>query len=230
MFGLTFRSLWYLLAYQVLGWALFGATLAAVVASGMFAVTLAGIPLLVAAAAVVRWCADVERLRLRPMTGSPVRGGYREPARPGLVARAITPWKDVAIWRNLAYLVGLFVPLAAAGLVVITLWVCCLAGVTLPLWYHFPVSHFAHGLVVHGVQLGYFPNGPHGHGAVGWYVQTLPGALLVAALAFAGLLLSSYLVVITARAHSTIARILLRAPRDPLAEVRAILDKPLIHN
>jgi hypothetical protein len=34
------------------------------------------------------------------------------------------------------------------------------------------------GLTVHGVQLGYFPNGPSGHGAVGVYVDTLPKALL----------------------------------------------------
>jgi|HubBroStandDraft_5_1064220.scaffolds.fasta_scaffold1016746_2 hypothetical protein len=61
-------------------------------------------------------------------------------------------------------------------------------------------------------------------------VQTLPQALLVAALAVAGLLLSSYLVVVTARAHSSVAKVLLRAPRDPLAEAKEILNRPLIHN
>jgi len=156
-----------------------------------------------------------------------VRGSYRDPARPGLVAKAITQWKDVAIWRELSYLVGLFVPVAVVGLVVITLWACFLAGITLPLWYHFPVAHFAHGLTVHGVQFGYFPNGPHGSGAVGWYVQTLPQALLAAALSVAGLLLASYLVVVTARAHSSIAQALLRAPRDPLAQAKEMLS---IHN
>jgi hypothetical protein len=28
-----------------------------------------------------------------------------------------------------------------------------------------PFDHFPHGLTVHGVQPGYFPNGPSGHGA-----------------------------------------------------------------
>lgn len=204
--------------------------LTAVTTAVLLGWTLVAAPLLVAAAAVTRWCAEVERVRLRPMTGSRVQGSYREPDRPGLIARALTPWKDVAIWRDFAYLVGLFVPLAVIGLIVITLWLCCIGGVTLPLWYQFPVNHFAHGLTVHGVQLGYFPDGPHGTGAVGWYVQTLPQALLVAALAIPGLLVTSYLVVITARAHSTIARVLLRAPRDPLAAAKEILERPLIHN
>jgi hypothetical protein len=227
MIRLTLRSVWFLLAYQVVGWLLFSVAFTTVSFAAMLAVTLAGIPLLVAAAAMVRWCAEVERVRLRPMTGSPVQGAYRSPDRPGLIARAVTPWKDVAIWRDLAYLVGLFVPLATIGLIVITLWLCCIGGITLPLWYHFPVNHFAHGLTVHGVQLGYFPNGPHGTGAVGWYVRTLPQALLVAALAVPGLLVTSYLVVITARAHSSIARVLLRAPRDPLAEAKEVLNTPV---
>jgi putative sensor protein len=230
MIRLTLRSVWYLLVYQVVGWLLFSVALTGVTTAVLLGWTLVATPLLVAAAATVRWCAEIERGRLRPMTGSSVQGSYREPDRPGLIARALTPWKDVAIWRNLAYLVGLFVPLVTIGLIVITLWLCCIGGITLPLWYHFPVSHFAHGLTVHGVQLGYFPNGPHGAGAVGWYIQTLPQALLVAALAVPGLLVTSYLVVITARAHSTIARVLLRAPRDPLAEARQILERPLIHN
>ncbi|HEV2254992.1 MAG TPA: hypothetical protein VGS06_17555 [Streptosporangiaceae bacterium] len=47
------------------------------------------------------------------------------------------------------------------------------AGVTLPLWYWAPFDHFSHGLTAHGVQLGYFPNGPSGPGAAGVYVDTL---------------------------------------------------------
>ena len=230
MIRLTLRSAWYLVAYQVIGWLLFCAVLLAVCVAGTLAVTLAGIPLMVAAVAVIRGCAGVERARLRPMTGSPVEAHYREPDRPGLFARAFTPWRDVAIWRDFAYLVGLFPLLATAGLIAIALWLCCIVGITSPLWYRFPYNNYAHGVTVHGIQLGYFPNGPHGSGAVGWYVQTLPQALLVAALAVVGLVLTSYLVVITARAHSSIAKVLLRAPRDPLAEAKEILNRPLIHN
>jgi hypothetical protein len=232
---LTLRSAWYLFAYQFIGWLLMSVVLTAVGVAATLAVTLAGIPLLVATAAVVRGCADLERARLRPMTGSPVQVRYRAPDRPGLLARAITPWKDVAIWREVAYLVGLFPLLATAGLVVLTLWLCCVIGVTMPLWYHFPFNHFVlnghslnqHSVSVRGVQLGYFPNGPHGAGAVGWYVQTLPQALLVAGLALVGLLLSSYLVIVTARAHAAVAKVLLRAPRDPLAQVKEVLNTPI---
>ena len=74
----------------------------------------------------------------------------------------------------------MFVPLVVLGCLVLAVWLTLAAGVTLPLWYWAPFDHFPHGLTVHGVQLGYFPNGPSGHGAVGVYVDTLPKALLTA--------------------------------------------------
>lgn len=227
MIRLTLRSAWYLFAYQIIGWALLAVVLTAAGVAAGLAITLAGLPLLVAAAAVVRGCANVERARVRPLTGAPVTGRYRTPDKPGLMARAFTPWRDVAIWRDVAYLAGLYLPLATLGLVVLTLWLTSIGCVTMPLWYRYPVDHYGHGRTAHGAQLGYFPNGPHGHGAVGWYIQTLPQALLVAALGLAGLLLTSYLVVVTARAHASVARALLRAPRDPLAAVKQILNTPV---
>jgi hypothetical protein len=48
-----------------MGWLLFGAALTAVTAAAALSITLAGIPLLVAAAAVIHACAGSERFRLR---------------------------------------------------------------------------------------------------------------------------------------------------------------------
>jgi hypothetical protein len=48
-----------------------------------------------------------------------------------------------------------------------------LAGVTLPIWYWAPWQTI-HGVRYHGYQLGYFPNGPHGHPGYGLYIDTLP--------------------------------------------------------
>lgn len=95
------------------------------------------------------------------------------------------------------------------------------AGVTLPLWYWAPFDHFSHGLTAHGVQLGYFPNGPYGPGAAGVYVDTLPKALLTALVCLLLLVPFSYLLVLTrpARPNAPCTRprrtTTAQAPRPP---------------
>ena len=226
----TGRAVWYLLAYQVIGGLLFGAALTAVTTAAALSITLAGIPLLVAAAGLIHACAEAERSRLRAASGESIGHRYREPDEtpPGLRlwARARAYWKDTATWRELAYLVGMFLPLAVLGCVALGVWFTLAAGVTLPLWYWAPFNHFPHGLTVHGVQLGYFPNGPSGHGAVGLYVDTLPKALLTALACLLLLVPFSYLLVLAARTHATVARILLRTPEDPLALAKDLLQRP----
>ena len=224
-------SAWYLGGYVfVTGWVLFAVALTATVTAASFAVTLAGIPLLAAAAGVVRGCAQAERSRLRRILPAPVRGSYAEPGQPGIVARARASWRDRATWRDLSYLVGLWPPLLALDTVVISVWVTLLAGITLPAWYWAPRGNagvgYIHGTAVHGVALGYFPHGATGPGSVGVYIDTLPKALLVAAGFAVAFLLFTYVLVITARAQARIARSLLRAPADPLAEAKEVLTHP----
>ena len=226
------RSAWYLAGYVfVVGWVLFAAGFTATVTAAVFAITLAGIPMLVAAAAVLRWCADVERARLRQVLAEPVRGGYRAVTRPGVMAQLKTRWQDPATWRDVAYLIGLWAPLFVLDTVVLTVWLTFLAGITLPAWYWAPRgSAVTFGYTgptrVHGVSFGYFPHGPNGPGGVGLYVDTLPKALLAAAIFAAAFLLFNYVVVLTARAHAAVARSALRAPTDPLAEAKEVLAGP----
>jgi hypothetical protein len=85
------------------------------------------------------------------------------------------------------------------------------------------VAGYAPGTRVHGVALGYFPDGPAGHGAVGLYVDTRPRALLAAAVFAVLFLLFSYVLVATARLHGGVARALLRPSADPLADARNVL-------
>lgn len=120
----------------------------------------------------------------------------------------------------------MFVPLWALDLAVVTVWLVLLGSVTLPAWYRYPEQTFGHGGQAHGVPFGYLPNGPHGAGAVGFYVDTLPKALLAAAAALLAFLLFSYVVVITARMHARVARGLLRPPSDPLARAREVMSRP----
>jgi hypothetical protein len=215
---------WYLTGYLFIGTFLFAVALTAALTSAVLAITLAGIPVLVAAAGVVRWCADVERARLRPRYGD-VEGDYRAPAGPGVMAQLRTRWQDPATWRDIAYLLGMYVPLFTLDLIVLTLWLTFLAGITLPLWYWAPWQSI-HGTRFHGYQLGYFPNGPHGHPGYGLYIDTLPKALLAAAVSLVLFLLCNYALIAAARAHTAAARALLGRQEDPLGEAKEVLRRP----
>jgi hypothetical protein len=223
----TWLAAGYLAVYVfVTGWVLFSVALTTTVTAACLAITLAGIPLLVAASGVLRGCANVERARLRRMLPGPVQGRYQQPASPGLMAQVRTRWHDRSTWRDVAYLVGLWVPLFLLDTIVFSVWLTLLAGITLPIWYWAPVQHYSHGLTAHGVQLGYFPNGPSGPGHWGVYVDTLPRALLAAVVCLVLFLLFNYVMVLTGRAHVRVARSLLRAPADPLADAKEVLARP----
>jgi hypothetical protein len=82
------------------------------------------------------------------------------------------------------------------------------------------------GVRFRGYQIGYFPNGPHGHPGYGFYVDTLPKALLTALVCLVAFLLFNYVLVATARAHAAVARNLLGRPQDPLRAAREVLGRP----
>ena len=222
----TWRAAWYLLAYQLAGWALFSTAVAAASTAAVLAITLAGLPLLVAAAGVIRGCANAERSRLRAVLGEPVQARYRDAAGPGVMARARSSWTDPATWRDVAYLVGMFVPLGILGSVVLGVWLTLAACITLPLWYWAPLQRYPHGVTVHGVQLGYFPHGPSGPGGAGVYVDTLPKALLTSAACLVLFALFSYVLVLATRLHASVARALLRPSQDPVAHAADPLRRP----
>lgn len=222
----------YLASYLVVSLALFCVAITAVTATAALAITLAGIPLLVGAAGVVRGCANVERDLLRQVFSQPVRGGYRPVTTPGIMAQVRTRWRDPATWRDLVLLIGLWPPLFVLDTIVLSWWLVILAGVTLPLWYWAPAGNVDLGYVnlngpaSHGVPVGYFPHGPRGPGAVGLYVDTLPKALLAAVAFLVLFFIFNYALVATARVHAGVSRSLLRAPADPLAAAMAVLASP----
>lgn len=213
----------YLLGYLAVGWALFAIAFSVAVAGAALSITLAGLPVLVAAAATIRWCANVERARQRPFTR--VEGGYQAVAGHGIMAQLRSRWRDSATWRDVAYLIGMFIPLLWLDTVVLAIWLAFLAGITLPAWYWAPWQT-VHGVRYHGYQLGYFPNGPHGGGSWGLYVDTLPKALLAAAVCLVAFLAFNYVLVATVRAHIAVARALLGSPEDPLREAKEVLRQP----
>jgi hypothetical protein len=221
------RAAGYLLSHLVVSGLLFAIVLTASVTTAALAVTVALAPLMIASAAVIRGCASVERAMLRQVTRQPVRGSYPPPAGPGLWRRGRGAWSTGATWRDVAYLVGLWVPLYALDAVVLTVWVSLLAGVTLPVWYRH-VADVCFGSCpndrVPGLLFGSFPAGPHGPGASGlWIYPSLGPALLVAAGCLVAFVAFSYVLVLTAQLHGRIAGAVLRGPSDPLAAARGVL-------
>ncbi|MBV9379399.1 MAG: sensor domain-containing protein [Streptosporangiaceae bacterium] len=221
------RSAWYLACYLIVGSALTAAVLVTASIAAACAVTIAGLPLLIAASNVIRSCANTERRRLRAVFTAPVRVPYHELAQPGMLAQVSTRWRhDPATWRDIAYLLGLWLPLTILDTVVLAVWGWLLSWITLPLWYWAPWVQY-HGSRIRGYELGfYFPHGPYGPGAVGVFVGSLPVALLAAAAGLAGFLMLNYALVAAARAHALAARALLRPPADPLAPAREVLASP----
>ena len=219
----------YLLSYVLISGVLFAVAVTAAFAGAGFSVTLVGFPLLIAAAAAIRWCGDVERARLRAFTGRRITGGYRKFTGSGITARLRHMWSSSQLWGDIAYLCLLFPALLTLDLAVLAVWLVLLCGITVPAWYQYPDQTWGTGPAsgsAHGIQLGYFPGGPHGHPAYGIYVDTLPKALLTAAVCLILLLLFNYVLVATARLHAAITRALLGAPVDPLHEAKEILARP----
>ncbi len=220
------RAVGFLIGYLALSAILFAVSVAVVTTVTALSFTLLGLPLAIAAAAAVHWCATAERFRLRLVFAEPVRARYSTPPQHGLVARVAACWRNRATWRELAYLVGLFGPFFALDTAVVAIWALFVSWISLPLWYWAPWTDY-NGHRFHGYQLGfYFPHGPDGPGTVGVFIDTLPKALLAAAAGIAGFLIFNYVVVATARLHARVAQALLRTPADPLAEVKTVMTGP----
>jgi Putative sensor len=220
------RSAGFLFGYLAVGWIYVSVVFALAWSTVLLAVTLIGIPVIVAAAAALRGCAEAERWRLRGVLGEHIRGGYRPVTAPGIIAQVRTRWRDPATWRDLVYLGGVFLPLYVLDFVVLMIWLLFLIGVTVPAWYWAPEQTFGNGVRAHGIQFGYFPNGPRGAGATGFYVDTLPKALLTAGVFLVLFVLFTSVLVMTARMHARLAWALLGPPSDPLAEAREVLSRP----
>ncbi len=217
------RSVAFLLSYLLVGVALFAVSLTASITSAALAFTIVAVPLLIAAAWAVHGCAWVQRGLLRLAFSEPVVAGYERPGKPGLIARAMAAWRSRATWREIGYLAGLLVPLFTLDVIVFSVWASFGAAMSLPFWYSRPFNE-VHGHRFYGVEVGYFPGGPHAAGGYGLFVNTLPKALLAAAVFAVLFLLFGDVVVITARLHARIARAVLRQPADPLAEAKTVLS------
>jgi hypothetical protein len=98
------------------------------------AITLIGIPLLLATLYVGRWLADVEQLRASWALGERYRR-HRRVWRGGLWSRFKAAVSDGGAWRDQAWSVALL-PVGVAGFTAaVTLWSTALGMLTSPLWF-----------------------------------------------------------------------------------------------
>ncbi|MBF6620401.1 MAG: sensor domain-containing protein [Patulibacter sp.] len=100
--------------------------------AGLF-VLIIGIPVAMVSSEILRWCAELERMRARIVDPRPIRGVYR-PGGPGFMATVRTFASDGRRWRDLGYHVIQF-PVSVAGFCIATVaWATALALTFYPVY------------------------------------------------------------------------------------------------
>jgi hypothetical protein len=219
-------SVGFLFSYLFLSGIWWGVALAAGITAVVFAVTLAGLPVLVAASQVIRFAASAERRRASSLLTAPLHGTYTDTSELGIIAKAKSRWRDGATWRDLAYLLLLWAPLWILDLLVTTIWLALISFIAAPIWYRFPSQDLPGGGEAHGIQIGYFPHGPAGPGGHGIYITNLSQALVATVCGIVGFLLFNYVMIATARAYTRVARALIGPSADPLAPAKSVMAGP----
>jgi hypothetical protein len=195
-------SAWYLATYLVLGGLWFALTVAVLLTSTVLSLTWIGLPLLVLAFTVIRGLAGAERLRAG-IVGLRVPAPTARPVHGPMSARLRARLQDGQGWRRIVLLVVLWPWLLAVDLAALVVWLICVMLISLPFWYRYPRQQFDNGVRAHGVQLGYYPDGPHGTHRYGWFVDDLHSSLLAAGAGVVLLVLvGNYAVVAAARHHA----------------------------
>jgi signal transduction histidine kinase len=198
---LPLRRALYLLLSFALGTTWFVVLVVGLSTGLSLAITLIGIPILVAMLWIVRWMAEVERFLIAHLIGVDVSAHYRRPERTGLWQTVLARLGDPQTWKDLVYLFVQF-PL---GILWLTITVA-LAGATVsltfaPLYYWAPRG---------GVDLGPID------------VHTLPVALALVPLGILIGWLSWHAFDALGRLHGAWAKLILASSPDP--ELTARVD------
>jgi hypothetical protein len=143
----------------------------------------------------------------------------------GFFANVKAGWQNRVTLRGLAHFTLLYVPLFVLSTVVFAVWLTFLGLVTVPIWYRYLPYEFD-GQRIHGMAWGYFPHGPHGKDAVGFWIGSDLSAAVAAVVALVLFLAWNYVLVATARVHVGAIRAIVSGHGDPLAPARRVLDSP----
>jgi len=217
-------SAWYLLSSMVVGIFLFSVITSITLTSTALVVIWLGLPLLVGAGYFIRGCVVLERGRAGALVPEGLPALAPVPTAEGFFPTLKAVWRDRITRRGLAHFTLLAVPLFVLDTVVWAIWIAFLGGVTVPIWYRY-IPRGYNGQHFHGLEYGYFPNGPHGKDSIGFWIGSDLSATVAAAASLVLLLAWNYVLVATARVQVTAVRSIF-AGRDPLATARRLLESP----
>ncbi|NUR59273.1 MAG: sensor domain-containing protein [Catenulispora sp.] len=220
----VWSSAWYLFSYLVVGTVLFCVVTTMTVTSGALVVIWAGLPLLIGTAYFIRGCVVLERGRSRVVVPEGLPPLEPMNTAEGFFGNLKAVWRDGVTQRGLAHFTVLYVPLFLLDTVVFAVWLSFLAMITTPVWYRYLPLDFD-GQTVHGMAWGYFPHGPHGKDAVGFFIGSDLSATVAAAVSLVLFLAFNYVLVATARVNVSVLRVAV-AGRDPLGPARRMLAAP----
>jgi hypothetical protein len=175
-------------AYLTLGLATsvvaFAVWVAALTLSLTLAILIIGLPVIVGAAYVMRWTAELDRRNAALVFGRPVRGVYRSHRARSLGARVLATLRDPQVWRDLAWLITHSVVGFAFGVLAVTLIGIVLGLAALPVYYW---------ALPEGMHFGL------------WTADTLPEALGSALLAIPAAFITVWVLRGLAKFHASLA-------------------------
>src|ERR671914_2261723 len=131
----TYGRIAYLLLAGALGIAEFTFLVTAISVGVGLAVTLIGIPILIATVYAWGWLAGVERRIISTLTGTQIASPYRPLPEGGWWERLRSRLADPATWKDLTFLSLQFPFGLLSFIVAVTVLSVGLSGLTLPLWY-----------------------------------------------------------------------------------------------
>lgn len=222
--GGVWASSWYLLSSMVIGLALFCVITTITITSTALVIIWAGLPLLIGTGYFIRGCVVLERGRARAVVpeGLPALSPVEDAE--GFFPTLKAVWRDRITKRGLALFTLLALPMFLLETFVWVLWVAFLGGITVPIWYRY-IPRGYNGQHFHGLEYGYFPNGPHGKDSIGLWIGSDLSATVAAVASLVLLLAWNYVLVATARLRVDAVRTVVAA-RDPLAPARRVLEAP----
>lgn len=222
--GGVWASSWYVFSSMILGLFLFCVITTLTFTSGALVIIWAGLPLLIGTGYFIRGCVVLERGRARAVVPEGLPALAPVETAEGFFPTLKAIWRDRITTRGLTHFTLSALPLFLLETIVWTVWVAFLAGVTVPIWYRYIPRNFK-GRHYHGLEYGYFPNGPHGKDGIGFWIGSDLSATVAAVAALVLLLAWNYVLVATARLHVDAVRSVIAA-RDPLASARRVLAAP----
>jgi hypothetical protein len=199
----------YVSSYLVLGTMWFAVSVVLVLLGAGLSLTWVGLPLLLAALVATQLMAGIERRRAGAVlgwsSGAPRRTAARAAAGIGVRGRLRSRLRDGATWQGLVVLVALYPAMLLVDLVGLICWLMPWTLISLPFWYRYPPQTFDNGTSGHGVELGYYPDGPTGTRRYGWFIDDAHSALIAAGVGVVlVLLVGNYVVVGSARLHARV--------------------------